>query len=473
MGAGFETIGTAAVQAQRTRDMNRTMALQSADIREQHEKIWRPKLLFLAWYFPPARSVGCIRAWNIAKYLARLGWEVTVVTPAPSLRRDMDNPQQVTAELEREGIRLIPTDHRWRALAADSLRCWNQGFGWILGGACRRVARYFNVESEIGWTKAIERACSSLTAEDVDVILATAPPFVSFSLAKRLSERLGRPYILDYRDPWSGNPVKTHYNDSAIKKEANILPGSAGVTIVSESWRRAMDQRFNVGLKLHVLTNGYDPEELAAVKPYDFGHFAIVYAGSLYPPKKSITPIMAALSQLKELTIFEGKQWVFHYYGRDTAHVLEEAQRFRVSERVVTHGWVSRSTVLSAVRGAAVAIAITSVQHSGGVEDQGWVAGKIFETIGLGTPILIVAPPNSDIAAISQTAGLSQSFSSDNISGIAGFFVKALNGETPKSKNPRLYEWPYIIKKLDGILRQAITDTRHERCTGLPDSPPS
>lgn len=449
------------------------MALQSADIREQQEKIWRPKLLFLAWHFPPARSVGCIRAWNIAKYLARLGWDVTVVTPAASLRRDMDNPQQVTTELEREGIRLISTDHRWRALAAGSLRCWNQGLGWILGGACRRVARYFDVELEIGWSKAVERACSSLTTEDVDVILATAPPFVSFSLAKRLSERLGRPYVLDYRDPWSGNPViKPHYHHSAIKKEASVLTGSAGVTIVSEAWRRALDQRFNVGLKLHVVTNGYDPEELAAVKPYHFGHFAIVYAGSLYPPKRSITPIMAALSQFKEMPIFEGEKWVFHYYGGNTAHVLEEAQRFRVSEHVVTHGWVSRSTVLAAVRGAGVAIAITSVQHGGGAEDQGWVAGKIFETIGLGTPILIVAPLHSDIAAISQTTGLGQSFSPDDISGIADFFRKALNRETPKAKNPRLYEWPYIIKKLDGILRQAITDTRHKRCTGLPDIPP-
>src|SRR5215813_12535122 len=76
----------------------------------------RPKLLFLAWCFPPAKSVAAVRAWNIAKFLVRLGWDVTVVTPDPSLWRGVEDPQTVTAELEREGIRRIPTGHQWRFL---------------------------------------------------------------------------------------------------------------------------------------------------------------------------------------------------------------------------------------------------------------------------------------------------------------------------------------------------------------------
>src|SRR5262245_44782469 len=67
----------------------------------------RPKLLFLAFYFPPARAVACVRAWNIAKYLVRLGWEVTVVTPKPSVWRYVEDPQKVTAEVTRERIRRI------------------------------------------------------------------------------------------------------------------------------------------------------------------------------------------------------------------------------------------------------------------------------------------------------------------------------------------------------------------------------
>src|SRR5215831_17887358 len=113
------------------KDSNRMVSPQSADTPEWQEIIRRPKLLFLAWCFPPARSIASVRAWNIAKYLARLGWEVTVVTPEPSLWRNVEAPQDVVAKLVSEGIRCIPTGHRWRWLSPDSLRSWNKGFGWV------------------------------------------------------------------------------------------------------------------------------------------------------------------------------------------------------------------------------------------------------------------------------------------------------------------------------------------------------
>jgi glycosyltransferase involved in cell wall biosynthesis len=153
-----------------------------------------------------------------------------------------------------------------------------------------------------------------LTAKEVDVILATGSPFASFRLAKRLSDRLGCPYVLDYRDPWSGNPhVVKAGRKSTIKEEARLLKDAAAVTIVSRSWALALDRRFNLGKKLHVVANGFDPEELADVEPYDFGHFAIVYAGGFYPPKRVISPVMAALRLVKETLV--STEWYFHYYG--------------------------------------------------------------------------------------------------------------------------------------------------------------
>ena len=64
----------------------------------------RPKLLFLACFFPPVQGIGSVRTRNIAKYLARLGWEVTVVTPDPSVWRNVEDPEKVSMELDREGI---------------------------------------------------------------------------------------------------------------------------------------------------------------------------------------------------------------------------------------------------------------------------------------------------------------------------------------------------------------------------------
>src|SRR5215510_10711127 len=76
----------------------------------------RPKLLFLAWNFPPVQTIASVRTWNIAKHLSRIGWDVTVVTPKTEIWRHLDSVDKANAEIQAEGIRRILTDHYWRFL---------------------------------------------------------------------------------------------------------------------------------------------------------------------------------------------------------------------------------------------------------------------------------------------------------------------------------------------------------------------
>ncbi|GKS64536.1 hypothetical protein YTPLAS72_18400 [Nitrospira sp.] len=101
----------------------------------------RPKLLFLAYPFPPAKAPGCVRTWNIAMHLTRLGWDVTVVTPDPAILRNVEDDGKVSLELEREGIKRILTGQEWRCLAPNNLKSWNQDVGKFAGLVCRVVAR--------------------------------------------------------------------------------------------------------------------------------------------------------------------------------------------------------------------------------------------------------------------------------------------------------------------------------------------
>ncbi len=146
---------------------------------ERHtgQPVKRPRLLFLACYFPPVQAIASVRTGNIARYLARLGWEVTVVTPDPSVWRNVEDCEKVSMELDAEGINRILTAHRWRCLVPDHLNCWNQNLGWFAGGVCRTIARHLGIDRHVGWIKAVERACSSLSPKDVDVILASGSPF--------------------------------------------------------------------------------------------------------------------------------------------------------------------------------------------------------------------------------------------------------------------------------------------------------
>jgi glycosyltransferase involved in cell wall biosynthesis len=411
-------------------------------------------VLFVTYTFPPARAVGSVRVWNIAKYLARSGWVVSVVTPHPSVWRHVEDPEGTETKLEREGVRRLATGHRWRWLAANSVNCASHRLAWLAGGLGRRAALVLGIERTIGWIRAAELACSSVRPGDVDVILASGPPFAAFVLAQRLAGRLGCPYVLDYRDLWSGNLYGEVRGD--VRKEESVLAGSAAVTIVSPSWGSVLANRFGVGTKLHVISNGYDAEELASIEPHDFGHFAIVYTGRLAPPKRPISPVMAALRRLDEVAYARSARWTLHYYGSDGEHVRQEAERFRLTEKIVVHDKVPRSQALSAMKGANLAVVITSIAEHATAEDNGMVTAKIFEAIGLGTPTLLIAPSGSDARAVGETSGLVRSFAAADLDGIASFIEALMEGELPEPKDPAAYAWTSLVGGLEGVLSGVI-----------------
>src|SRR5262249_17286430 len=198
-------------------------------------------------------------------------------------------------------------------------------------------------------------------------------------------------------------------------------------------------------------------EEMARIKPHNFGHFAIVYTGVFHHPDRIITPVMAALRRLKD-TRKSKMDWRFHYYGPQGNHVHDEAERFDVTEQVVLHGEVSRADALSAIRGAGVTVVISTVLDEGTPEDRGIVPGKLFEPLGLGRPILLVAARGSFTQHIIDTAGLGRTLTGSNIDGMVSFFVEAMSGRAPKAKKPEAYAWKNIIKRLDVVLREAISE---------------
>jgi glycosyltransferase involved in cell wall biosynthesis len=421
----------------------------------------RPKLLLLAYYFPPVQTIGAVRTGYMARYLNRLGWEVTVVTPHSNVWRNADDSEKISIELDAVGIHRILTGHRWRCLLPTHLKCWDQNGGWVAGGICRTIARHLGVDMHIGWIKEAERACSKLSPKDVDVILASGSPFVGFRLARSLSDRLRRPYVLDYRDPWT----QSRFFDrpprpETVREEASLLEGCAAVTIASPSWREDLDRRYGVGEKVQVVTNGYDPDEMASVIPYDFGHCAIVYTGTFYHPKIIISPFLAALKCLKESPNETNKKWYFHYYGVQEDYVRQQAAHYGLTDRIVLHGRVPRREALSAVKGANLALVISSIHEQSQLIDKGIIPGKIFEAIGFGTPVLLISPFGSDTRALVAPTGLVKSFTGGETQGMVSFLREVVSGQASQSMNIESCSWTTISKKLDVILQGVVARDR-------------
>jgi hypothetical protein len=138
-------------------------------------------------------------------------------------------------------------------------------------------------------------------------------------------------------------------------------------------------------------------------------------------------------------------------------HVREEAVRFGLSDRIVLHGSVPRHDALSAVKGASLAVVVVSVEEQASSEMLGMVPAKIYEAIGLGTPVLLIAPLGSDATAILVPTGLVRSFTGSQTEEMASFLMEVISGQTPQPKNTEPFSWPTISKNLDTLLRGSMT----------------
>ncbi|MDH5739872.1 MAG: hypothetical protein OEY77_06055, partial [Nitrospira sp.] len=84
-----------------------------------------------------------------------------------------------------------------------------------------------------------------------------------------------------------------------------------------------------------------------------------------------------------------------------------------------------------------------------------------FESIGVGTPVLLIAPKGSDATMTTKTTGLVGSFTGTDIQGMASFLEGIVRGQVPCPNNVEVFSWTNIAEKLDMVLRKAISYTAH------------
>jgi len=415
----------------------------------------KPRLLYLACYFPPVSTSGAVRARNTAKYLSRLGWDVTVATFHPSLVRVDRDPSSEMAELASEGIRYIHTGHHFKFM----LPVYLKQTGWLglplVSKLLRKGFQIVGISPGFGWILPALTACWRSKGKGFDLILATGTPFESFVVAAAASKWMGCPYVLDFRDPWTDGPHHPGHGQYLVKRlEKRLVRKAAALVTVSPSWAAAMDHNLDIPKKFQVVPNGYDEDEGLQVAPMEFTEPALVYAGVLYPPKRVLTPVLEALKLAEQRMASDGPAPVLHYFGLDGALVEQDAIRCGCSHLVRLHGPVPRDRVLSAIKGSHLALVVTSVSEQADLWEAGTVTGKIFEPLNLGTRVLLIAPPRNDARQIVETLQGGMCFHGGQIEAIADYLVATCSA--PRSPAPQVakeHSWEHIVVKLNELLK--------------------
>jgi glycosyltransferase involved in cell wall biosynthesis len=254
-------------------------------------------------HYPPDQAVGARRPAALARVLAARGHEVQIFAPAvpgtllPGQRFDPDGTSVITLAVPPSPrdvlLRLLQRRRRVSISSAGepggtsasvaaptrqpALKRWLLSLLWL-------------PDDRQGLIAAAVHSVLPFLRRRGGVLVTTAPPFsvhVAGSLLQFLS---GRPWIADYRDPWTNNPdkpdfVRSVFSDAADRwLERVSLRRAAQVVCSTESLAAELEPRMPLSRpRPEVIRNGISAPAPTAPNGADRGTaFLIIHTGTLY-----------------------------------------------------------------------------------------------------------------------------------------------------------------------------------------------
>jgi glycosyltransferase involved in cell wall biosynthesis len=332
------------------------------------------RLLLVSQLAPPSALIAARRVAGLTKYLARLGFEITVLTS----RLSGEGPIEGAAEVVRTHD-LLASPVNWRR---RSLEVMSSG----APGTYRRPSPLQSLlvpdPALVSWLPFAFRAARRLGR--FDVVLTTSPPQSAHLVGAALARR-GVPWVAELRDGWTFEPPRPEWPlgplralDRRLERTLRGADAAVGVTRPI-----AEDLRERLGLDAHVITNGFDPEEQPApgeetlVEP---GRHTFVHTGRVEVTGTKLDPLLDALRLLGTQSEIE-----LVFAGPLSETETEQLAVPELTGLVRTVGVLDRPATLRLQRAADTLLLITE-----GARRTSVATGKLFEYLAARRPILVL-----------------------------------------------------------------------------------
>jgi glycosyltransferase involved in cell wall biosynthesis len=253
-------------------------------------------------------------------------------------------------------------------------------------------------DEHLGWLPfALWRGLAVCRRERFDAIVSSGPPHTAHLIALCLRRATGIPWIADFRDPWTENPVTPNIIHSALSDRLNafleraVVQATDRLVTTTDRLRDEFARRYSTESdeKFVTLWNGFDPDDFsAAPRPAREAPFTVAHVGALYFQRSPAAFLMAVAELVREGRIPATTKIVFvgdaHDGHRPAALALSLGLGSIVQEiPAVGHAeaiqWMMRSDLL---------LLLAQGQTS-------QVPAKVFEYLAAGRPILAITGEGS------------------------------------------------------------------------------
>ncbi|MEZ4415144.1 MAG: glycosyltransferase [Gemmatimonadota bacterium] len=264
------------------------------------------RLVLVAYHVPPQIGIASERAASLLRWLPRLGWSVSLVTPhVPFFPIEGASSGSPVEGVERIGVaspELGRWLHRRRAVPADAPQPGPQGAA--TSWARRFVREWVYVpDSRVAWIPFAARAVRSLLAAadpQHTVVLSTSVPY-SAHFAAMIGIRGGRfPWVAEFRDPWSEahpflRPRSAGRRLIDDRLHRMVLARANRVVVTSQSTLEGLRRSYGVAEgRIAVVQNGYEPTP-PGTPPGPHEPCVFLYGGSVAPGER-VEPLLEGLA---------------------------------------------------------------------------------------------------------------------------------------------------------------------------------
>lgn len=370
----------------------------------------RKTVLIITYYWPPSGGAGVQRWLKTVKYLREFGWEPVVYTPenpeAPAIDNSLlkDIPQGV--KVLKQPI-WEPYSFYKKFLGLKKDEKINAGFltekkkpglaekisVWIRGNFFIPDARKYWIDPSV------EYLSKYLRSHPVDAIVSTGPPHSMHLIALGLKQKVGIPWLADFRDPWTNidfydKLMLTKYADRRHHElEKEVLQKADVITTIG---KQMADEFLQLGAeKVEVVTNGYDEDDFNLENVKLDKEFSISHIGSINKDRNNEL-FWGVVKELCDETPDFREKLKIKLVGKCDHLVLESIEKNGLKSYAEIIEYLPHDEVLkSAICSQVLLLLVNNTPNAKGI-----LTGKFFEYLGASRPIFCIGPEDGEVSKI-------------------------------------------------------------------------
>ena len=397
-------------------------------------------ILLVAQFSPPSFVVASRRVAGMTKYLARLGYRVTVLTSRFSGEGSIDGAEAVVRTSD-----LLASELNWRRRQVKT----PAGRTATTSPPSRLESVIVPDVSVVSWLPFALAAAGGLRRRDSpDCVITTSPPQSAHLLGLRLA-RLGIPWIAEFRDGWCFERPRGDWplgvqRTLDARLERSVVRRADALVAVTSPIAQDLERRF--GRRVALITNAFDPEEMDGGRAgtdalLDPERFSVVHTGSMGFTGATTRPLAEALALLRADAPEVADRIEVVFAGLLSTDEAELLERPELAGMVRCVGSLERPSVLQLQRAADLLLVVTEGSRRTSV-----ATGKLFEYLPTNRPILVLGS-ETEAARIVLAAQRGMATSAKDPRAISRALREMVEGRVrPEGDRDEVdrYSWPRV-----------------------------